>query len=218
MYLHIRPSTQVERDLERSKKELKKELDHAHIIREQDRAHRERFELCKKKLRDVVDAVETLHNMAADLEDSTAHMKVPIFLLLWLKALCHMLAHTLHLITCVELPSKYCAAWARSKRRSFSPGAAARHRGRTRVPPDLYTLFFLALILASTFALYFFSVFEIGHLVVEIGLHFGCNIYLNSTFKKTRLHLGSMYIQSLHTYMFRAVCALCAVDSYWNAN
>jgi len=88
MYLLIRPSTQVERDLERSKKELKKELDHAHIIGEQDRAHRERFDLCKKKLRDVVDAVETLHNMAADLEDSTAHMKVPILLLLWLKALC----------------------------------------------------------------------------------------------------------------------------------
>ena len=34
--------------------------------------------------------------------------------------------------------------WARGKRRGFSPGAAARHRSWTRVPTDLYILFFLA--------------------------------------------------------------------------
>ena len=68
--------SQVERELERCKKELKKELEHARIIAEQDRAHRERVELNKKKIKDVVQAVETLHNMTADMEDSTAHMKV----------------------------------------------------------------------------------------------------------------------------------------------
>jgi len=68
--------SQVERELERAKRELKKELDHIRAITEQDRAHRERFELCKKKLSDVSKTVETLHAMGADLEDSTNHMKV----------------------------------------------------------------------------------------------------------------------------------------------
>ena len=36
---------------------------------------------------------------------------------------------------------------------------AARHRDRTRVPTDVYTPFFLALILASPFFLYFFQRF-----------------------------------------------------------
>lgn len=67
---------QVERDLERSKKELKKELEHARAVADQDHAHRERFDLCKKKLMDMVEASETLHGMASDLEESTAHMKV----------------------------------------------------------------------------------------------------------------------------------------------
>ena len=74
---------QVERELERCKKELKKDLEHARIISEQvrfsifeghyrscshsvwfdkqDRAHRERIDLGKKKLKDVVEASETLH-------------------------------------------------------------------------------------------------------------------------------------------------------------
>jgi len=54
---------------------------------------------------------------------------------------------------------------ARGKRRGFCPGAAARHRGRTRVPSDSYMLFFLVLILASPFSP-FSSVFEIGRLLV----------------------------------------------------
>ena len=62
--------------MERSKKELKKELEHARAVADQDRAHRERFDLCKKKLMDMVEASETLHGMASDLEESTAHMKV----------------------------------------------------------------------------------------------------------------------------------------------
>ena len=66
----------MERDLERNKKELKKELEHARIISEQDRAHRDRFDLCKKKLKDMAAAAETLHGMTTDLEESTAHMKV----------------------------------------------------------------------------------------------------------------------------------------------
>jgi prefoldin subunit 5 len=67
---------QVERELERAKRDLKKELDHLRSITEQDRAHRDRFELCKKKLKDIAETVETLHTMGADLEDSTNHMKV----------------------------------------------------------------------------------------------------------------------------------------------
>ena len=67
---------QVERDLDRSKKELKKELEHARAVSDQDRAHRERFDLCKQKLKDMVETSETLHGMASDLEESTAHMKV----------------------------------------------------------------------------------------------------------------------------------------------
>ena len=51
----------MERELDRSKKELKRELEHARVVTEQDRAHRERFDLCKKKFKDVVDAVDTLH-------------------------------------------------------------------------------------------------------------------------------------------------------------
>jgi uncharacterized protein (DUF3084 family) len=66
----------VERELERAKRDLKKELDHLRSITEQDRAHRDRFELCKKKLKDIAETVETLHTMGADLEDSTNHMKV----------------------------------------------------------------------------------------------------------------------------------------------
>jgi len=41
--------------------------------------------------------------------------------------------------------------WARSKRRGFSPGAAARHRGRTRVPTDLYISLFSRLYLSEIF-------------------------------------------------------------------
>jgi hypothetical protein len=62
--------SQVERELERAKRELKKELDHIRAITEQDRAHRERFELCKKKLSDVSKTVETVHAMGADLVES----------------------------------------------------------------------------------------------------------------------------------------------------
>jgi len=48
---------------------------------------------------------------------------------------------------------------ARGKRRGLSPGATARNKGRTRVPTDLYILFFLSLISASSFSLCFFHRF-----------------------------------------------------------
>jgi len=52
-------------------------------------------------------------------------------------------------------------SWARGKRRGFSPGAAAHHRSRTRVPRTLSFagLFYLSL---SLFPPSFFSVFEIA--------------------------------------------------------
>ena len=65
----------VERELERHKKELKKEMDYARVCSDQDRAHRERFEMCKNKVKDLADAVDTLHGMASDLEESAAHLK-----------------------------------------------------------------------------------------------------------------------------------------------
>jgi len=66
--------------------------------------------------------------------------------------------------------------WACGKRRGFSPVAATRHRGRTRVPKDLCILFYLALVLARAFSLYFFQrlwdrtspCFEIGHWMSDL--------------------------------------------------
>ena len=58
-----------------SVKELKKEMDYARVCSDQDRAHRERFEMCKNKVKDLADAVDTLHGMASDLEESAAHLK-----------------------------------------------------------------------------------------------------------------------------------------------
>ena len=67
--------------------------------------------------------------------------------------------------------------------RRFSPRAAACHRGRTRVPTDLYIPFFLALISASPFSSTFSSFSEIGLLLVLTmdfnsmsGLRFGGNV------------------------------------------
>jgi hypothetical protein len=67
---------QVERELERSKKELKREMDQARIIAEQDHAHRARFELCKKKITELANGAETMYGMTTDLEESTARMQV----------------------------------------------------------------------------------------------------------------------------------------------
>jgi len=39
----------------------------------------------------------------------------------------------------LALPRKETCNWARGKRRGFSPGAAARHRGRTRAPTDCWS-------------------------------------------------------------------------------
>ena len=60
---------------------------------------------------------------------------------------------------CIKCREKHDSFWARGKRRGFSPGAATLDRGRTRVPTDLYILFFLTLILASPFSFYFFQRF-----------------------------------------------------------
>ncbi|EKX37354.1 hypothetical protein GUITHDRAFT_165492 [Guillardia theta CCMP2712] len=66
---------EVERELEKSRKELKKELDIQRSTVDQDKSYREQVESSKKKLRDVVETMESLYAMMKDLDDWNNHVQ-----------------------------------------------------------------------------------------------------------------------------------------------
>jgi hypothetical protein len=59
---------EVERELAKARVELKRETEQLRLAAEQDRAQRERAEALRKRFKDLMDAVETVHGMHGELE------------------------------------------------------------------------------------------------------------------------------------------------------
>mmetsp|Transcript_68062 Transcript_68062/g.168163 ORF Transcript_68062/g.168163 Transcript_68062/m.168163 type:complete len:385 (+) Transcript_68062:174-1328(+) len=61
---------EVERELTKARTELKRESEHMRIISDQDRMHRDRTEMARRKFKELVEAMETVYSMGKEVEES----------------------------------------------------------------------------------------------------------------------------------------------------
>ena len=59
---------EVERELAKARVELKRDTEQLRLAAEQDRAQRERAEALRKRFKDLMDAMATVHGMHGELE------------------------------------------------------------------------------------------------------------------------------------------------------
>mmetsp|Transcript_4140 Transcript_4140/g.9819 ORF Transcript_4140/g.9819 Transcript_4140/m.9819 type:complete len:385 (-) Transcript_4140:223-1377(-) len=66
---------EVERELAKGRAELKRESEHLRIISEQDRMHRDRTEMARRKFKELIDAMETVFGMGKEVEESAVTLQ-----------------------------------------------------------------------------------------------------------------------------------------------
>jgi len=66
---------EVDRELAKSRAELKRESEHLRIISEQDRMHRDRTEMARRKFKELIDAMETVFGMGKEVEESAVALQ-----------------------------------------------------------------------------------------------------------------------------------------------
>lgn len=75
MWFTVGAACQVEREVQKARAELKREMEHQRLVVEQDRVFRERAEGQKQRMSEVIEALDAVSGMIRDLEQSTVAMQ-----------------------------------------------------------------------------------------------------------------------------------------------